>query len=396
MATINQIYQIVNDSAAAAIGSAAITAVDTGTFVSLGEEILSSTTNKEGFYNALVDRIGRTVIAIRNYEPRDRAVKRDEMEWGLVYQKISYKLKDATTNPSWEYTQQADPFDIEVSTDAVQKLFSRMGTWSYEDSIPDYQLFTAFTSAEKMGAFIAGIYTNIANSMALAEENTANLAVSTYMAGALIQGKPTQKRNLLAEYNATVTTPLTVAQALTSTDFLKFATREINIVVGNMKRMSVLYNAEDIPRHTPEDRMVVEVLGQFASAAGSYLQADTFHDELVALPNYEEVAYWQGAGTSFGFNDVSTINITNAALATEENADGTINQSGIVAFIHDYDAVASIIYRRRSHSIYNPRAERFNIFEKADKGYAVDLSENGVVFYMAEAAEAANLRATKK
>lgn len=396
MATINQIYQIVNDSAAAAIGSAVITAVDTGTFVSLGEEILSSTTNKEGFYNALVDRIGRTVIAIRNYEPRDRAVKRDEMEWGLVYQKISYKLKDATTNPSWEYATQADPFDIEVSTDAVQKLFSRMGTWSYEDSIPDYQLFTAFTSAEKMGAFIAGIYTNIANSMALAEENTANLAVSTYMAGALIQGKPTQKRNLLAEYNATVTTPLTVAQALTSTDFLKFATREINIVVGNMKRMSVLYNAEDIPRHTPEDRMVVEVLGQFASAAGSYLQADTFHDELVALPNYEEVAYWQGAGTSFGFNDVSTINITNAALATEGNADGTINQSGIVAFIHDYDAVASIIYRRRSHSIYNPRAERFNIFEKADKGYAVDLSENGVVFYMAEAAEAANLRASKK
>lgn len=398
MATINQIYQIVNDSANAAIGASAITAIDTGTFVSLGDQILNSTTNKEGFYNALVDRIGRTVIAIRNYEPRERAVKRDEMEWGLVYQKISYKLKDATTNPSWETAQQENPFDLEVSTEAVQKLFSKMGTWSYEDSIPDYQLFTAFTNPNAMGAFIAGIYTNIANSMALAEEDTANLAVDTYMAGALIKGTPSQKRNLLEEYNAASgEAAITTAQALKNPDFLKFASREINLVTKKMTKMSTMYNAESIPRHTPKDRMVVEVLAEFSTATASYLESDTYHDELVRLPNYEEVAYWQGVGTTNGFDDVSKINITNAELITESNATGTIEQSGIIAFVHDYDAVASIIYRRRSHSIYNPRSERYNIFEKADKGYAVDLSENGVVFYLAEpAVEAASLRTASK
>ena len=148
-----------------------------------------------------------------------------------------------------------------------------------------------------------------------------------------------------------------------------------------MTKMSTLYNAEtDIPRHTPSDKAVVEILGLFASASDTYLQADTYHKELVALPNYEKVVYWQAAGTSFNFEDVSKINITNSNIDA-----GAVEQGGILAFVHDVDSCASIIYRRRSHSIYNPRAERYNIFEKADKGFAVDLSENAVVFYIAEA-----------
>ena len=152
-----------------------------------------------------------------------------------------------------------------------------------------------------------------------------------------------------------------------------------------MEKFSVLYNASaDIPRFTPADKLVVEILGKFASATASYLDINTYHKELVALPMYEEVAYWQGSGTGFGFNDVSTVSIVNESLATAGNETGTITQSGIIAFVHDVDAVASIIMNRRSNSIYNPRAERFNIFEKADKGYAVDLTENGVVFYIAD------------
>lgn len=380
MANVNQIYSMVNDAAKEALGAQAITAKDTGTLVSLGDVVLSSDTNKEQFYKALVDRIGRTVIAVREYRAKDRSVKRDEMEWGAVYQKISYKWKDAVENPSWDTDTQANPFDVEIGTEAVQKLFSVIGTYSYEDSIPDYQLFTAFTSASAMGAYISGIYTNMSNALEVADENLANLAVSTNIAGVFAKGKETQKRNLLAEYN--VLNPeaaLTTATALMDLGFLKYATREIKTVIDNMSTMSTLYNAESMPRHTPTDKQVVEVLSLFASASDTYLQADTYHNDLVKLPNYEKVVYWQGSGTGFAFNDVSAINISN-----EKIDEAPVSKTGILAFVHDYDSVASIIYRRRSHSIYNPRAERFNIFEKADKGYAVDLSENAVVFYIAD------------
>ena len=385
MANVNQIYLLVNDSAKEAIGSKAITAKDTGTLVSLGNQVLSNTENKDAFYKALTDRIGRTVIAVRAYTPKARAVKRDEMDWGIIYQKISFKLNNASENGTWNTVTQADPFDVEPQTEAVETLFSKMGTYTYEDSIPDTQLFTAFTSAERMGAFISGIYVNMDNALKLAEDNLANLAVNTYIAGALIKGKATQKRNLLAEYNTATGETLTVANCLRNADFLKFASREIKTVISNMEKFSVLYNASiDIPRFTPSDKLVVEILGQFASATASYLESNTYHKELVALPMYEEVAYWQGSGESFSFNDVSTISIVNERLATEGNATGTITQSGVIAFVHDVDAVASTIMNRRSNSIYNPRAERFNIFEKADKGFAVDLTENGVVFYIAD------------
>ena len=385
MANVNQIYLLVNDSAKEAIGAAAITVKDTGTLVSLGNQVLSSTENKDAFYKALTDRIGRTVIAVRAYAPKARAVKRDEMDWGIIYQKISFKLNNASENGTWNTVTQADPFDVEPQTEAVETLFSKMGTYTYEDSIPDTQLFTAFTSAERMGAFISGIYVNMDNALKLAEDNLANLAVNTYIAGALIKGKATQKRNLLKEYNAAPGETLTVANCLRNAEFLKFASREIKTVISNMEKFSVLYNAStDIPRFTPSDKLVVEILGQFASATASYLESNTYHKELVALPMYEEVAYWQGSGTGFGFNDVSTVSIVNENLATTGNETGTITQSGIIAFVHDVDAVASIIMNRRSNSIYNPRAERFNIFEKADKGYAVDLTENGVVFYIAD------------
>ncbi len=386
MATVNQIYGIVNDAAAEALGASAITVKDTAGFVSLGDVVLSSDTNKEQFYKALVDRIGRTVIAGRGraYTAKKRSVKRDEMDWGLIYQKISYKKRDAVENPTWATETQANPFDVEIQTEAVQKLFSVMSTYSFEDSIPDGQLFTAFTSASAMGAFISGIYTNMDNYMALAEENLNDMAVDTYIAGALIKGKAAQKRNLLSEYNTANETTLTAEQALKNVDFLKFAGREIKTAIGNMTRMSTIFNAEGMPRHTPEDKMVVEVLGQFASAMSTYLESDTYHKELVALPNYEEVTYWQASGEAFAFDDVSKIDIKNIHLAVSgTNETGEISQSGIIAFVHDYDAVASVIYKHRRNSIYNPRAERLNIFDKAEQGYAVDLSENGVVFYLA-------------
>lgn len=379
MATFTQIYTMVNDAAKEALGEQAITVKDTSSLVSLGEQVVSSDETKDIFTKTLVDKIARTVVAIREYNPKHRSVKRDLVNWGLFVQKISYKKKEAVENPSYDFATQANPFDVEPSTEVIQKLFGKISTWSYEDVIPDNQMFTAFDSAAQFGAFVSGIYTNINNSYALAEENIENLAVNTYMAGVIKKGKATQKRNLLAEYNTKHTgNELTVDSCLTSADFLKYASREINTVIGNMKKMSVLYNVEDIPRHTPADMMVVEILGQFASATASYLESDTYHKELVSLPNYEEVAYWQAPGKDFAFENVSKIDIKNTDIDAAE-----ISQSGIIAFVHDYDAVACYIDKPRQSSIYNPRAERTNVFYKATQGYGADLSENGVVFYIA-------------
>ena len=384
---VAQIYTLVNDAASEALGKSAITAKDTGSLVSLGNVVFSSTANTEQFYKSLVDRIGRTVIAIRKFKGKNRSVKRDDLAWGIMYQKISFKTKTAVENASWKTEGgQVNPFDIARSTEVVQKLFSVMGTWSYEDNFPLYQLFTAFTNEAAMGAFISGISTNIENSLTIAEDALANLAVSTNIAGVLISGKTAQKRNLLTEYNTLTGSNLHANSCLYDASFLKYASYQINDTVKNIMNPSASFNAEGIDRQTMEENLVVEVLGKYSAATASYLESDTYHKELVALPRYEEVSYWQAPGTNFDFTDVSKIDIVNANLKTVGNETGTIAQSGIIAFIHDIDSCASIITRFRDYSYPNNRDESMNIIKKADKGYMVDLSENAVVFYVADAA----------
>ena len=380
MATATQIFGLVNDAAKDAFGEQAITVKNTTSLVSLGDVVLSSETNIDVFYKKLVDRVGKTIIAIRTKEPKARRVMKDDIAWGIALQKISFAMKEASANPAWTEGTQANPYDIEPQTEVIQKLFSTMSTYDFSDSIPTYQTFTAFTSEAAMGAFVAGIYTNQANMLAVAEENLANLTVATNMAVCLESANAAQRRNLLAEYKVASGKTLLAANALMDADFLRYATREMMNVTKNMTKMSVLFNDKSRPVFTDPSKQVVEVLGLFASAQSTYLQADTYHKDLVELPAYEEVVYWQAPGVDFNFYDCSTINIDHDKIG-----DGTpIEQSGIIAFIHDEDSCGSIITRHRQGSLYNGYAERMNFWDHADKGYYVDSSENAVVFYIAD------------
>lgn len=393
MASVKQIYSIVESVAKQSLGSTNITVTNTGDFVSLGNQILSSNETIDSFYKVLCDRIGKTLIAIREYKASDRAVIRDSMEWGAILQKISFSLSTAKENATWESDVQASPFDVESSVNVRQKLFSKIGTWSHEEKLPTVHLKHAFLSEDRMSAFISGIMMSMSNAMELELERVTSMAVNTNIASCLTSTKKSQKRDLLFEYNLAKgyvnasnaqvenKTALTTSTALEDVNFLKFASREIKNTITNMKKMSTLFNKTGQPRFTDKEHLVVEILGLFASATDTFLQADTFHNELTALPNYEEVAFWQGSGESFDFNDVSKIHITNTELDGTQELQ-TVEKTGIIAFIHDVDSCASSMFNRRMTSIYNPRSEVNVYMEKADVGYLVDEDENAVVFFM--------------
>ena len=144
-----------------------------------------------------------------------------------------------------------------------------------------------------------------------------------------------------------------------------------------MQKKSVLFNEEGYKRHTPKDKLVVNLLQDFTSACDTFLGANTFHDELVKLPMYDSVAYWQGAGESFDFNDTSAINIK-----LDETEQGTVSKKGINGVIYDYEAMGVTLNERRSTSERNNHDEYTNYYNKANIGYFNDMSENGIVFYL--------------
>lgn len=392
MALITQIKSIVNDAVEDAIGkNSTLSDLDSSDIVSLGKAI-SNMDAYEQFFGALANRIAKTVYFIRVYSANDRSILRDEHEYGAFIQKVYYMMSEAVDNPVYNvasesqgvytYTQHS-PYAINNTVEVQCLIYGGQGTWSIEIMRPVEAIKTAFLSESDMMSFIDGIYVSIENSFAIEQERIVSLAANTAMAHALRSGL---SRNLLSEYNtANPNATLTVAQALTSADFLRFASKEIKDTIEHMTSMSTLFNSQGYATFTSKDNLVVEMLSQFENALDSYLMSDTFHNELVALPKHEKVQYWQGSGSSFDFDDTSSIDIIHDDFVVAvTNPTGEIKQSGIICFLHDVENVAAYFGNRRSWEVYNERDDVVNHGEQARKGFAVDTYANSFVFYIEE------------
>ena len=132
---VSQIKNIINDSVADALGkNYGVTQVDTSDVVSMGQAI-SQFNAYEGFFNALVNRIVKTVYFVRTYEGNTRQVLRDEHEYGAFIQKVYYDLPVAVDNPTWNipttdtppaYTQ-ASPYDVSATVPVSALIFGGKG-----------------------------------------------------------------------------------------------------------------------------------------------------------------------------------------------------------------------------------------------------------------------------
>ena len=395
---VSQITTLLNDIIEDMTGqSAAAQTLDSSDLVSMGKAIANAGLT-EGFFGALCNRLAKTVYFVRVYDPvSKRAILRDEHEFGAFVQKVYYTSPAFVDNQ--EYTvpdnsspkkyQTTSPYDVTGTVAVTAKVFDTQGTFALEIVRPIDQIRSAFLSEAEMMRFIDGIYLCIENELKLAEEGLVNTAVATAMAYDIENG---MSRNLLAEYNALLpesAETLLAADCLRDTDFLRYAGMEIKRTLDFMGIMSTEFNSGGYKTFTDRKNMVLEVLATFADATDVYLTADTFHDELVSLPNYERIPRWQRLAddTKQSFAEVSEIKIKHDALTGGAGAAAHIvNQTGIIAFAHDIEHVAAYFGHRRSWEIYNARQDLYVHGETARKGFAVDPNANGVVFYVADAA----------
>lgn len=388
MSSVAQIYSLVNSVAEQALGETAITVTDTSSFIALGDAVLSSSTDTDKFLNTLVDRIGKTVFSMRRYEGNEGGMVRHPFEFGCVLQKIYVDMPDAQENNAWNIGEQGytPSYAPVIKPSVTQKLFNKISTWEIDVTIPDFMFRTAFTNETQMATFIDAIFVAQDNMMTVALENNADLTRASFIAHKLNgeQTYPCGAIDLLAKYNALLGqgNEITRADALRNTAFLKWASMQISLWVNRLPRMSTLFNNEGYKRHTPKEDIVLNVLQDFASATESFLEADTYHKELVSLPGYEAVPYWQGSGEDYGFDSTSKIHVK---IGVDSNSqDIIVEKDGIIAVAYDKQAMGVTLKERRSTTERNNKDEYTNYYNKANIGYFNDLSENGIVFYLGE------------
>ena len=386
MPNVNQLYAVLNSVSAQALGESAIQVTDTHSMVSLGKEVLSSATSKDKWVGVMMDRIGRTIVSVRVWDdPQRDPIVRKPFEYGSALQKLYVDLIEAQQNKSWEigdvsYTPSFAPI---YKPTAHQKLFNKLNTWEFPITVPDNILRSAFTGPETMAAWIDGIFVAMQNSLMLSLRNANNMTRATGAAVALNHGGLCAL-NLLLEYKAIYTSATTTdANCLYDKDFLRYAVKRISEIVGYMQEMSRAFNTEAFARHTPADVLALDVLAALNGALKANLQSDTFHRDLVALPNFREVKFWQGSGEDFSEDSVADIEVT-----IEDPADATqtvtVKCAKVLAIAYDIEALGSTIDHRRMTSERNNHEEYTDYYQKADIGYFADPSENLVVFYAAD------------
>lgn len=380
--TVHQISEVLNSVVAQATGQTGVVATDLSNLISLGNTILSSDSSRDKFLDALVDRIGKVIISSRAYGGRKNPLKMDAFTYGAVLEKIYVTPPTAENAPQWDLTNGDGPNQFVIKKpEAKAKLFSDRNVYEIDITIPDYQLETAFTSAEQMSAFIDAIFVAVENSKAMREDATTEMTYANCIGENIAYSKtPEQKGihviNLLADYNAETGGNLTAKTALRDFEFLQYATCQLMLYVDRISHMSTAFNTEQYMRHTPKDSAVLTVLQNFSKSCEVYLRSTTYHDNLVTLPNYNDVPFWQGAG-NYTFADVSAIDITTSSGAA-------IKQTGIVALLTDTETMGVMIDYKRARSVRNEKGEYTNYFYKVDTRSFVDMSENAIVFIIAD------------
>lgn len=383
---VKQIYSLVNDVTGEILGKTDILKEDLSNVVDMGKELFSAT-EVDNYVKALVNRVGKTIFVNRKYSGKVPSVLMDSWEFGSVLQKISADMPNATENESWELENGAsyDP-NIFYKPSVSAKFFNSKVTFEVPLSFTEKQVKESFNSASELNAFISMLYNAVEKSMTVKTDSLIMRTINNMIAQT-VDGDNSGVRavNLLDKYNTlkglTGANKLTANKALTTPDFLKYASMQIALYADRLGTMSTLFNQGGKERFTPKDMLHIVLLSDYAQSTKTYLESDTFNDELVKLPTAETVPYWQGSGTSFEFGKTSKIDTT-IRLSNGNTKD--VSVSGIIGVMFDRDALGVSNLDRRVTTNYNPKAEFFSNWYKFDCGYFNDLNENFVVFYVAD------------
>ena len=384
---VKQIYELMNSVTSEVLGKTDLVAEDLSNVVDIGTEIFNASA-VDNYVRSLVDHIGKVVFVNRPYTGAVPSVLMDGWEYGSICEKISADMPEATENETWDLKDGTsyDP-NIFYQPKVSAKFFNKRVTFEIPMSFTERQVKESFDSPAQLNGFISMLYNEIDKSMTVkidslvmrTLDNMAGMTVyADYAATDQSLKSGVKAVNLLKLYkdrNASAA-DLTAANAITDPEFIRFASYVMGMYEKRLAKISTLFNIGGKARFTPSDMLHVVLLADFASAAGAYLQSDTFHNEFVALPKAEIVPYWQASGKGYAFADTSKINI-------KMPDNNSIAVSGILGVMFDRDALGVCNKDRRVTTNYNAKGEFWNQWAKFDCEYFNDSNENFVVFFVA-------------
>ena len=394
----NQIYGIVNAATKQALGNTAVAAIDASTLAEVGGQIVDSSNPAAfgAFVYGLMGVLNETRIKAKSYDTGSKiSMWRNNEDFGLYRRKIQRNSVLAAVENSSFKSQDADYYDGDLSANWTDRLFGLIaGFESAPEIISRKKLARCFRNPAEMAAFINMLDVGRMNDIKCNMESCEMLARATAMGSCFAHAATAI--DLGALYNTATGKATDKAAWIYDADLIRFCVVEMKRIIDRLKSMNQIYNNFEVDtsthvkadRFTRDDELVIDIHADFVASMNGYLQNSLISD-FVKLPGFNEVSRWQGTGTSYGDNHKIVITNDNLNADTTDlthvsNSGKTVTCDGIVAFVHDYDKFGLTIEDLRTVTGTNTLQEMVTTVTKYDVAYAVDPSEQGIVFYIGD------------
>lgn len=392
----NQIYEIVNDVTEMALGASAIKAVDSTTLAQVGGQILSAQNPwvLETFMNGLCGVDYETRIKSKEYNPLTKINSyRTTDDFGLYLRKIQrHNIGDVTENSSYK-AQDWSYYNGSLSENWTDRIFGVVAGAETEPLIVSRkQLAKCFHSPAEMASFIDMLDTGMMNDVKVAMESCDTIARATAIGSCF--ASTNTAIDLGAIYNTITGKATDKYNWIYDADLLRFMLVEMKRITARLKSMNRIYNNEGADRFTRDDELIFDLHSDFIAGMNGFLE-NTLISPFLSLPTVNEVTRWQAIGDDVSAEDVHKISIENDNLNVDTTAFSSYTTTGkeiaidgIVAYVHDVEKYATVCDDFRVCTATNSLQEMTTSVAKFDKGYAIDTSEQGIVFYVGDHASA--------
>lgn len=408
--TTKDAYSIVNLMVKEATGQdATIQAVDSSSFVSVGETLLAA--GVENTLNTLALVLGRTFMAVRPYEAKLRII--NALNSGIYanrMRKISFYSREAvidgasntdlktnfasgydngsnsgaSTASMWEQNQ---PVPLELN-------FGGSSEWQDVTTVYEKQLQVAFRSEAEFIDFVSGIMTEKGNDIESQKEAFNRMTLLNFMAGVIELNQGSSVINLTAAFNAKFNTSYSTLQLQTVhlKEFLEFFVATVKTISDDLEYRSNKYHwsptktvggvSYTLLRHTPKSRQKMVMYKPFWNDAESMVMPEIFNDQYLQIDNFEGIQFWQNA------NDGAAIDVKPAipdvSDPTEQTAAAAaVSKDYVLGMIFDEDAI--MVDYQMDEAAVTPKEARkhyHNIWWTFRKNAINDFTENAVIFIM--------------
>lgn len=424
--TQKDVYGIINAMVEDLTGQqSTVRAVDTSTFISAGELIMSYGT--ENVLNSLGLLMGRILVASRPYKGKFDLINAiDSGVFTHRIEKISFYSKKAVASGAWNsdlYTNLAPGFTNGQNIDAtsgdpqstksmweqhpgipLMMYFAGSSVWDECITLYEVQLQQAFRNENEFNSFISGMLVEHENDIESEKEAFRVAVLLNHIAGIYDMNAngdmPGSVVNLTEEFNkfyyGSDTTAYKTSAELRSTylkEFLGFMVATMKDYMKKMTNRSANFHwtpAKTIDgvtypllRHTPTSKQRLFMYEPLFRKAEAIVMPEIFNDRYLNMENqYEGVEYWQTENDPSSIDVFPAIPDETTGLQIKGNE---VELDYVVGLLFDEDAcMVDFQLDRADSSPLEARKLYRNLWLHIAKNGINDFTEKAVLFIMAD------------